>query len=497
MKTATIISKLILLALFLMPNAILAQNSSITVNGSQIQISSTLQTIFDQAESVYIPSGFTIDGVYKDAPDMIPLFAGLIMQRQKIYMDQTRNLKHVDNYFNLIDQIDGFLSQLAKAHNYMNPVDGSKMPPLQLQTSFMESIQGKYNTVYINKFGINPTTVNIAYLLDSSPNNNIANNDYNNPTNTDSRFTAIQPENNSNVRNEEPLYIELAEEEVPTEINLFGEVSGYAMSGPEVKKWQDASGSKVEGLVCPEKNQSPNTYFFDIDTNNIPNDGTDVRCVYFGKDGPLNEQRPNVNNKQHGVFITYAMNGDIRYLSNKKNYVNGQKHGIEESYTINDNGRHYLSFLDTYANGIKEGVSKRWVIAKNGKISLESVTYYSNNKRNGIAQHYNIYFAEPFLSSKTPYVNGEKNGKEIKYFENGKIQSVYNYKNDKRNGECIHYSKSSNKVSFKCNYKNDKEHGKCISYSPRAGITHCITTYENGVKTSQKCYDPEGDIVRL
>lgn len=142
-------------------------------------------------------------------------------------------------------------------------------------------------------------------------------------------------------------------------------------------------------------------------------------------------------------------------------------------------------------------MSKRWVIAKNGKISLESVTYYSNNKRNGIAQHYNIYFAEPFLSSKTPYVNGEKNGKEIKYFENGKIQSVYNYKNDKRNGECIHYSKSSNKVSFKCNYKNDKEHGKCISYSPRAGITHCITTYENGVKTSQKCYDPEGDIVRL
>ena len=500
MKTATIISKLFLLAFLLMPNAILAQNHTINVNGTQIQVSSTLQTVFDQAEKIYInPIGYKIEDVYHKAPDMIPLFIGLIMQRQKIFMDQTRNIKHLDNYFALQDEILSFMGQFAQAHNYINPIGGSKLSPIQMHKDFKSGLNGDFNNLYINKFGINPTTVNIAYILDHSSNNTvIANNSYNNPTNTDNGFTAIQTENTNNGNVDVRAALVPAKEEVPTEINLFGEVSPYAMGHAEVEQWQDMTGvSSVEGLVCPEKNQSPNTYFFDIDTNNIPNDGTDVRCVYFGKDGPLQEQRPNVNNKQHGVFITYAMNGDVRYLSSKKNYVNGQKHGVQESYTVNDKGRHYLRSIENYVNDKKEGVSKSWNISKNGEIYLEWVSNYSNGKFNGNREFYSTTSEteQPYLFSKTAYVNGEKNGEEIEYRSDGRIESKEIYKNGKRNGECVYYSRSG-KISFKCNYINDKEHGQCISYSPRDGITHCITTYENGVKIGEKCFDPKGNIVR-
>ncbi len=241
MKTATIISKIILLALFLMPNAILAQNQTINVNGAQIQVSSTLQTVLEQVETVYgNPLGVTMNEMYFEGPEVLPTLLGLIMHRQKIYMDQTRNIKHLDNYFNLIDQIDKFLSQLAKAHNYINPNNGSKMPPIQLQNAFTDALNGKQNANFKNNVGLDPTTVNITYLLDSSPNNNIVNNGNNNPTNRDNGHTATQPENNSNVRNVEPLFIELAEEdEAPTEINLFGEVSGAAENDIEDRNMEE------------------------------------------------------------------------------------------------------------------------------------------------------------------------------------------------------------------------------------------------------------------
>lgn len=228
MKLSTILTKLILVALLLLPEFVLAQNQTISVNGSQIQISSTLQTVFDQAESVYVPHGYKIDAVYKDAPDMIPLFLGLIMQRQEIYMNQIRNVNHLKNNTSLHDEIATFIGQLAKAHNYINPINESKMSPITMHESFMDALKGKYNSLYINKFGINPTTTNIAYLLDRAPNtNNVA-------ANTDDHAKLWGND-----------------DKALTEIKLFGEVS------PGVKSSVKPIGNKemVNALAKPEKPQ--------------------------------------------------------------------------------------------------------------------------------------------------------------------------------------------------------------------------------------------------
>ena len=205
MKISTTLSKLIILTLLLVPKDNLAQNHTINVKGTQIQISSTLKTVFDQAETVYAPSGYTMDVLYKDAPEMAVIFIGLIMQRQEIYLNEVRNVEHLKNRTALNNEITQFIGELAKAHNYINPLDGSKLSPIQMHKDFKSAINGNFNNVYINKFGINPKSTNIAYLLDRAPNpNNVGNTD-------------------------EHAKIDVAE--APTEINLFGEVSGAADDG--------------------------------------------------------------------------------------------------------------------------------------------------------------------------------------------------------------------------------------------------------------------------
>ena len=448
MKTIKQITKNLLLITILLLSSTTskAQNHTISANGTQIQVSSSLQTLLNQVEKVYMnPSELTIKTYYNAGPFMIPTYLGLIMHRQEIMMKEINDIEHLNNLSTIENEIMTFLEQLAQAHNNRNPYDNSDMDSSKLKVYYFGAVNGDQNDFFINEMNLNPTTVEIAYLFDHFP------------------------EDRAKV---------IVKDEEKTEINLFGEVSGYAMSGPEVKQWQDASGNtKVDGLVCPEKNKSTHTYFFDIDTNNIPNDGTDVRCVYFGKDGPLREQNPYVNNKKHGVFFLYLMDGDVRYLLDKITYANGKKHGVQERYTYSK-GKHYLSLLITYANDKKEGVEKYWSDnSAKGPIYLARKTYYSNDKKNGTEKTYRIStIGQTYLSSQTSYANGEKNGEHIGYRETGE-------------------------VVYKFSYKNDKKHGQCISYSiPRGGnqtqISHCITTYNNGVEISEKCWGPKGNIVR-
>ena len=205
MKTSITITKLILLALLLVSNVMSAQNQSINVNGTQIQVSSNLQTVLDQAETVYaIPSNFTFNEVYNKAPTAVPFFLGLIMQRQDIMMKEIRNIEHLNNSNVLEDEIMAFLSQLAQAHNNHDPVNNTSMIAAKLQVYYYEALKGNQNDNSKNNFGIDPTTVNIAYLLDRPPSTN------NNTGNTGEHAALI-----------------LADD-APTEINLFGHVSDPA-----------------------------------------------------------------------------------------------------------------------------------------------------------------------------------------------------------------------------------------------------------------------------
>jgi len=424
MKISTTIPKLILVAFLLIPVFVLAQNQTISVNGSQIQISSMLQTVLNQAETVYIPSGFTMDGVYNDAPDMIPLFSGLIMQRQKNYMDQARNIRHIDNYFDLISQIDRFLSQLAKAHNYINPVGGSKMPPIQLQNSFMETIKGKYNDVYINKFGIDPTKVEIAYLLDRSPN-----------------------KNNVAANQDDHAKIQLKDDEETTEINLFEDaVIGGANPPKKYAVKRKGGPGKAKGRICPEQSAKS----FKIDTNGNPDDDTYCWCDY--DKGFLRYQAPQINDKKHGNVLFYDVTkAGVRFLNRQTPYVNGKNHGediLYSEYTYHG-GRIGLRNVIPYVNGVRHGIFEDWYMTDSGINYLRQTIPYVNGVRHGEVKTFKYSKSgKYFLFRKESYRNigstSKSHGDHIIYGSNSGVRVIAKY----NEGEF---------VSSKCFYKNGRQ----------------------------------------
>ncbi len=243
MKKSTTISKLIVLVLFLMHNVVLAQNQTITVNGSQIQVSSTLQTVLNQAETIYIKPIFenslsieiSLSTFLNKTPNFAPLFIGLIMHRQELMLNEILTIEHIDNLSALEEEIFTFLEQLAEAHKDSNPMDNSYMPAAKLKVLYQDALKGNQNAICKSDFGIDPTTVDIEYLLDRSPNpNNVADNTNDDP------LKDITPDNIDNYIIDEfgALRLKVKDE---NEIRFLGEVAPHADNFPsghkDKKKW--------------------------------------------------------------------------------------------------------------------------------------------------------------------------------------------------------------------------------------------------------------------
>lgn len=222
MRKFTTISKFILLVLFLMPNAIFAQNQTITVNGSQIQISSTLQTVLNQTETIYVKPIFktSLNTLLNKTPVFVPTFIGLIMQRQELMMKEIITVESVDNLTALEEEIFTFLDQLAKAHNDTSPMNNSYMPGVRLKVLYQNAVKGEDNAICKKDYGIDPTSVEIEYLIDRSPNKNIV------VDNTNDENIRVASQDNSV---DQTIHYKLqVKDEDKNEINLFGEVAPKA-----------------------------------------------------------------------------------------------------------------------------------------------------------------------------------------------------------------------------------------------------------------------------
>jgi len=227
MKTIKKITKLFIIGLLLWNQMMLnAQGISnpITVNGNQITVSPTLQKVLTQAESVYVtPLGYTLNQYFNEAPDLIPIVVGLIMQRQEMEMDKRMVEQHLDNALQIEIEIFSMLANLAKAQNYTNPNAERKVTPITLNKDYMDAINGNYNAVFISKFGIDPTKVNIPYLLDIPQQNSTS--ITHNQNNTDDNW-AVEPQNQKTTPQTARGKLQIKKKK--NEINLFDHVSGAA-----------------------------------------------------------------------------------------------------------------------------------------------------------------------------------------------------------------------------------------------------------------------------
>jgi hypothetical protein len=415
MKNSTTMTTLFLLVLLLIPKEVLSQNQIITVKGAQIQVSAVVQKVLKQAENVYVnPTGFTINNLYNEAPVVIPTFIGLIMHRQRIIMKEIKNVEHLNNASALDNEIMAFLEQLAQAHNYSDPVDITSMPAAKLNVYYFEALRGNQNANFIKNMGIDPAKVNIAYLLDRSPDRRNA---YSKPKNQDNGYAATQPVNRGNRDVGGHGKLQLRKDK--NEINIFGEVSGAAIKNPEIKQSQDIPvRTGVEGLVCPERNPGDDQSFI-IDTNNNPNDKTYCYCSYFGsypapyKNNLLKYQKPLVDNKMHGTVYEYEKTkSGMRYLNVRRSMVNGKRHGITEAYMIYNN-KPYLSWRTEYSNDKRNGVDKNWT--DHPFYHLRYLNNYVDGKQDGRQEDYGT------TKSGHVYLSREE------YYINGVMKTVYTY----------------------------------------------------------------------
>jgi antitoxin component YwqK of YwqJK toxin-antitoxin module len=136
----------------------------------------------------------------------------------------------------------------------------------------------------------------------------------------------------------------------------------------------------------------------------------------------------------------------------KGNYVNGQKHGVQERWY--DNSRQ--EYKENYVNGQLHGVQERW--------------WYHNGRQ----------------ANKENYVNGKKYGLQEDWYENGRQAYKWNYVNGQQHG--VQEARFDNgQQQFKLNFVNGKEHG-VQEYWYEDGQQDYKKYYLDGVEKSQQAY---------
>ena len=130
-----------------------------------IQTSAALRTVFDQAEKTYMVHIYDLNMqvALNESPDMLATHVGLVLQRQKSYLNQYPG--YSSQFRVLRDETLGFLRQLARAHHYQHPTYGSELSIATIEGKFYEALNGNMNEFYIGMFQVDPANVNLPFIL--------------------------------------------------------------------------------------------------------------------------------------------------------------------------------------------------------------------------------------------------------------------------------------------------------------------------------------------
>ena len=123
-----------------------------------------------------------------------------------------------------------------------------------------------------------------------------------------------------------------------------------------------------------------------------------------------------VNGQKHGVQEGWWDNGQQRY---KQNIVNGQFHGVQEKWY--PNGQQHIKW--NYVNGQKHGLQEDWY--RNGRQWYKE--NYANGQFHGVQE---AWFENGQQEYKQNYVNGQQHGVQESWNENGQQQDNKYYLDD-------------------------------------------------------------------
>lgn len=163
-----------------------------------------------------------------------------------------------------------------------------------------------------------------------------------------------------------------------------------------------------------------------------------------------------IDNKLDSVWTFYYSNG---LIERKINYFNGKKNGYEYFFslqTIHDTVTSILKSEELYLNGLKEGISKYYF--DNGEIQY--LKRFKNNKEEGICYEYDIYeniisvlhYRKGKLIEREDINRYNKDSLKVglwkSFYLNGKLKSEESYLNDTLNGISKSYDEGGNLLNY-------------------------------------------------
>ena len=198
---------------------------------------------------------------------------------------------------------------------------------------------------------------------------------------------------------------------------------------------------------------------------------------WFYDDGSLKMEGNFFHGLKNGYFKLYDKNGNLVSI---EKYVNGEKQEKAEEIAKLDVKTDYWpngkpKVIATYKNGVPEGVRREY--NKEGKVEKSYV--FHNGK----------IIAEGVLTDA-----GKKEGHWKEYYDDGKLKSEGDYKNDKKTGRWRYYYHNG-QLEETGEYVDGKPVGDWYWYYPSGKILRKMTYYNglpDGVITE---YDEDGNVI--
>jgi antitoxin component YwqK of YwqJK toxin-antitoxin module len=295
-----------------------------------------------------------------------------------------------------------------------------------------------------------------------------------------------------------------------------GALSGvYYYEGGRLSQKISISGKSIEVAKYDLSQQDNNSY----------------QAVEY-REGFMEYSSKKVNNKRDGNHLEYAHKQLKEWIS----YKDGEKNGPSREYAFSDDSVRYLRSERFFVNGKMDG--PWWQFDKDGKVIFKmwkngqldglfvekhyEKGFFKAGKKEGPYLHFNY---KGILSEINEYKNGEIDGKDLKFSDDGsRLEQYIEYKKGSINGRWIEYQLGSNgknvSVSSKM-YVNGIQQGmarkyymngkiKLESYYNTAGKLHGLrkafhsdgteegeTTYVDGVeKGPYRKFDGEGKLIK-
>lgn len=118
---------------------------------------------------------------------------------------------------------------------------------------------------------------------------------------------------------------------------------------------------------------------------------------------------------------------------------------------------------------------------QNNNTTTDNSPKYCDERATELAarRDWSLDWVEPDKSRSIPTTKLVHHGKQVSFWPNGNIESVYEFKNGYIHGKDITYNQDGTLATY-CEYKHSRRHGSSITYYPN-GLPSHVDMYENDV----------------